>query len=239
MDKNKLGIALKGSSDFFGLNWYATRGCADTRPWRVLCALPSLVRMALNEPHGLIGALKAVVKGRGGNYFRDMNVVVSQSGPTTHMGWPVTPWGLARVLDYVQRTYAPEGGIYITENGVAVPGEDDVASACDVGPGKPGAKRSSYLRSHLVAVQRAIGDKGVDVRGFFLWSLLDNFEWAFGYARRFGAYHVDYQTLQRTPKPVVAFYRTIIEGNAVKPTEAEATLDVFAPAASRFRVDDW
>ena len=114
----------------------------------------------------------------------------------------------------------------------------------------PGAKRISYVRSHLVAVQRAIG-RGADVRGYFLWSLLDNFEWAFGYAKRFGAIHgtlvgleltaallcsappgsalqlaltplgsiparaVDYQTLVRTPKPVVAFYRSVIEANAV------------------------
>ena len=102
------------------------------------------------------------------------------------MTWPVVPWGLARMLLHITQTYAPSGGIYITENGVAVDGEDHVGGACDMRRGRPGAKRVSYVRSHLVAVARAIA-KGADVRGYFLWSLMDNFEWAFGYAKRFGA----------------------------------------------------
>ena len=125
-----------------------------------------------------------------------------------------------------------------TENGVAVAGEDDVRAACDTRSGQPGAKRVAFVRSHLHAVQRAAA-AGADVRGFFLWSLMDNFEWAFGYARRFGAYHVDYGTLARTPKPVVAFYRSVVEQNAVTPTAAEAHLDVFGAEALEYRVEDW
>jgi len=68
---------------------------------------------------------------------------------------------------------------------------------------------------------------------------MDNFEWAFGFARRFGAYHVDYATLTRTPKPVVAFYRSVIETNAVTPTREERVLDVFGPKALKHRVQDW
>ena len=64
-----------------------------------------------------------------------------------------------------------------------VAGEDDVDAACDARPGKPGGRRNAYVRSHLVAVQRAT-QRGADVRGFFLWSLLDNFEWALGYSKR-------------------------------------------------------
>ena len=124
------------------------------------------------------------------------------SWPVTHMCWPVVPWALARILKYITDVYKPAGGIYITENGVAVAGEDNVHAALDTRRGRPGAKRVAYVRSHLAAVQKSI-EAGADVRGYFLWSLMDNFEWAFGYAKRFGAVHVDYKTLVRTPKPSI------------------------------------
>ena len=103
--------------------------------------------------------------------------------------------------------------------------------ACDTRRGQPGAKRVSYVRSHLVAVQKAISLGEADVRGFFLWSFMDNFEWAFGYARRFGAYHVDYTTLKRTPKPVVPFYRGVCLSNAVTPSAREARTNPFDASA--------
>ena len=230
--------------------------------------------MAHAEPFGILGNMRGIVfaKTEGpGNYFADTGVVISQRGdwPTTHMGWPVVPWGLARMLKYCQDKYKSAGGIYVTENGVAVrpppdrvclssftsrlltrphhppshhpqvPGEDDVTAACDARRGQPGAKRIAYVRSHLVAIQRAVSQGGADVRGFFLWSLMDNFEWAFGFARRFGAYHVDYATLKRTPKPVVPFYKAIAKRNAVRPSAREATLDVFGDGALSHRDDDW
>lgn len=236
---------IRGSSDFFGFNWYSARMTAAPRPLRVLAALPSILRMGAGEWNGLLGVLAqrrhaAKVKEGPGDYFGDMGCIPSfrASWAVTDMTWPVVPWALARILKYITDKYKPEGGIIITENGVAVRGEDTVAAACDVRRGKPGAKRISYVRSHLVAVQQAIA-KGADVRGYFLWSLMDNFEWAFGYAKRFGAVHVDYQTLVRTPKPVCAFYKEVIQANAVTPTAKEAKLDVFSKAALDFRPESW
>ena len=77
------------------------------------------------------------------------------------------------------------------------------------------------------------------MRGYFLWSFMDNFEWAFGYAKRFGAYHVDYKTLKRTAKPVVGWFREVIARNAVLPTADEAALDHFGREALDSRVADW
>lgn len=237
---------LKGSSDYFGINFYTGRMTAEPRTTRLLAALPSLARMGRGEPFGLLGVLSQAwttkrLKEGPGNYFEDIYALPSfrWSWVTTAMTWPLVPWALARILVYISETYNPAGGIYITENGVAVSGEDDVKDACDTRPGKPGAQRIAHLRSHLTAVQKAIA-RGADVRGYFLWSFMDNFEWAFGYAKRFGLIHVDYQTLVRTPKPVAQAYRAIIEANGVRPNDAkEAALDPFALEALDSRVAQW
>jgi beta-glucosidase len=95
----------------------------------------------------------------------------------------------------------------VTENGAAYP---DVVSpdgrVHDV-------ERTEYVRRHLAAVRDAI-DAGADVRGYLLWSLLDNFEWAWGYERRFGIIHVDYATQRRTVKDSARFYADVIRANA-------------------------
>lgn len=110
----------------------------------------------------------------------------------TQMGWEVYPQGLEDLLRGFKTRYATLPPIYITENGMA---SDDkvVNGAVD------DAQRISYLERHIAAVARA-AEAGVDVRGYFVWSLTDNFEWAFGYERRFGLVHVDYATQQRTLK---------------------------------------
>ena len=83
---------------------------------------------------------------------------------------------------------------------------------------------------------RAAIAAGADVRGYFLWSLLDNFEWAHGFRKRFGAYHVDFRTLVRTPKPVVPYYASVIASNAIEPCGAP---DPFGAAAVEARVPHW
>ncbi|NHC13114.1 GH1 family beta-glucosidase [Motilibacter deserti] len=128
-------------------------------------------------------------------------------GPYTAMGWPVDESGLYDVLARVARD-APGLPVMVTENGAAF---DDEVSA-DRRVHDP--LRVDYLRRHLEAVHRAIAD-GVDVRGYFVWSLLDNFEWAYGYRKRFGIVHVDYATQRRTPKDSAYFYRRVIEANAL------------------------
>ncbi len=76
-------------------------------------------------------------------------------------------------------------------------------------------ERIAYLHSHLTAVHRAIGE-GADVRGYFLWSLLDNFEWAYGYSKRFGIVHVDFATQRRTPKQSAGWYADVVARNGIE-----------------------
>jgi beta-glucosidase len=110
----------------------------------------------------------------------------------TQMGWEVHPDGLRDLLIGFHKTYPNLPPIYITENGMA---SDDHVIEGRVDD----AQRISFIKRHMVAVDSAI-KAGVDIRGYFVWSLLDNFEWAFGYERRFGVVHVDYQTQKRTVK---------------------------------------
>ncbi|GAA4061090.1 GH1 family beta-glucosidase [Nonomuraea soli] len=124
--------------------------------------------------------------------------------PTTAMGWPIVPSGLSRLLVRLSQDY-PEVGLMITENGAAF---DDVV--VDGRVHDPG--RQSYLEGHLGAVHNAI-QQGADVRGYLVWSLLDNFEWAFGYDKRFGIVHVDYESLVRTPKDSALWYKQVIGAN--------------------------
>jgi beta-glucosidase len=131
-------------------------------------------------------------------------------GETTTMGWGVSPEGLTGLLLRL-RDEAPDLPLVITENGSAWPDEvDDDGEIHD-------ARRTDYLLTHLDAMRTAIA-RGADVRGYFAWSLMDNYEWARGYAQRFGLVHVDYATQERTPKDSARVYADVIrrhlEGSA-------------------------
>jgi len=129
--------------------------------------------------------------------------VISPDQELTAMGWPVEPAGLTRLLAWLRDTYPNLPPIYITENGRAC---DDVLTP----EGQvDDPDRVRYLERHLRAVTDAIG-AGVDVRGYYCWSLMDNFEWAEGYAKRFGLVYVDYATQQRTPKASFSWFRSLI-----------------------------
>jgi beta-glucosidase len=121
----------------------------------------------------------------------------------TTTGWEVFPQGLTDTLTMVRERYG-DIPIYITENGAAF---YDPPVAADGRVDDP--LRVAYLHSHLRAVREAMG-QGVDVRGYYAWSLLDNFEWSAGYSKRFGLIHVDYETQQRTPKESARFYAEVI-----------------------------
>jgi len=112
--------------------------------------------------------------------------------PKTAMGWEIYPEGLEYFLRRTQADFTGTLPLVVTENGMAAP---DVVVAGKVAD----PHRTGYLDVHLDAVQRAISH-GVPVTGYFIWSLLDNYEWALGYDKRFGLVHVDFETLQRTPK---------------------------------------
>ena len=146
------------------------------------------------------------------NYFRVVMGVDPRTGATgwirqpgstyTDMGWEVYPPGLYNLLTYVNDQYSPPE-IYITENGSAFPDVfDHDGQVRD-------PERTAYLQGYLGSVRRAV-EAGVPVRGYFYWSLLDNFEWGHGYSKRFGLIHVHYPTLERIPKSSYYWYRDFI-----------------------------
>jgi beta-glucosidase len=121
-------------------------------------------------------------------------------GPRTVMGWPIVPSGLTDLLLRVQRDVGLP--IHVTENGL---GAHDVLEGGSVHD----QDRIDYLRDHLGAILAA-QQQGVDVRGYYVWTLLDNFEWAWGYEKRFGLVHVDFANQQRTLKDSARWYADVI-----------------------------
>lgn len=183
---------LKGSSDFFGLNHYSTRYARGIRASTNTDEQPSNSDV--------------------GRTFFDDEAVIKEDDPSwdrTDMGWAIVPWGLRKLLAYIQKEYAPSGGIIITENGLAAH-EPNLSAA------RNDAMRISYYKNYISEAHKAIEDDKVDLRGYFLWSLMDNFEWAFGYSKRFGLYYVDYKTLEREPKPAVAWYAKVTAANGLE-----------------------
>jgi len=139
-------------------------------------------------------------------------VQVAPASEHTDMGWEVYPDGLAEILMRVHLDYRP-GPLYVTENGASyATGPDPDGRIRDVA-------RMRYLHDHLSAASRVIG-AGVPLAGYFAWSLLDNFEWAFGYRQRFGITWVEYATQTRTLKDSAHWYRKVIDANAVVPLDA-------------------
>jgi beta-glucosidase len=119
-------------------------------------------------------------------------------GETTEMGWAIDPSGLYDLITTYSRM-RPDVDIYITENGACYDDKPETDGQVN------DPERIAFLHAHLQAVHRAIGD-GANVRGYYLWSLMDNFEWAHGYSKRFGAVYVDYATQARTPKASAYWY---------------------------------
>jgi beta-glucosidase len=128
--------------------------------------------------------------------------VVEPNCPRTAMGWEIYPQGLTDILVWIKSRYG-DLPVYITENGAAY---DDVprpnGDVVDI-------PRVEYLRDHLRAARRAL-DAGVDLRGYFAWSLFDNFEWQQGYSKRFGIVYVDFESQRRVAKSSAKFYRDVI-----------------------------
>jgi beta-glucosidase len=166
---------IKGSTDFLGINYYAS----------------NLVHYSHSG-----GLLRAV---------RD-NIYSGLFGQTA-MGWGIYPAGLTGFLREVKDKYN-NPVIYITENGTAAPDQaDENGFVLD-------RDRIMYIREHLLALRDAI-DAGVNVKGYYVWSLMDNFEWAWGYQPRFGIVRVDYETLRRIPKQSYKWFRDVIQSNGL------------------------
>ncbi|WP_441724619.1 GH1 family beta-glucosidase [Glaciibacter sp. 2TAF33] len=142
---------------------------------------------------------------------------LAQPGPYTEMGWNIEPSGLEELLLAVHAEF-PGQPLMITENGAAFPDVVTDASVTDagasVGPAVHDDDRIDYLRRHITAAHRAL-QQGVDLRGYFVWSLMDNFEWGYGYSKRFGIVRVDYDTLERLPKDSAHWYAELAATNRI------------------------
>lgn len=130
---------------------------------------------------------------------------VHQGGLHTETGWEVYPPGLGDTLRWFKARYG-DIPLYVTENGAAFPDPPSVE------PGYADPLRVDYLKAHIAQVGEAIAD-GVDIRGYMLWSFLDNLEWSLGYSKRFGIVHINFETLERTPKASARLYSEVIASN--------------------------
>lgn len=140
-------------------------------------------------------------------YWADMDANLTADSAWSHndMGWSVVPDGLREMLMWISRRYG-DSRIFVTENGSAEPEPNVAVAVAD-------NRRIDYFRSHLRACAEARNIHKVDLGGYFAWSFLDNFEWQFGYQRRFGICRVDFDTQQRTPKGSAWFLRDVIDSN--------------------------
>jgi len=138
----------------------------------------------------------------------ETRLVESPDAEKSSMGWEVYPPDIYEIIQRVTRDYAPKA-IYITENGYA--SFDVVSPQGSV----EDDKRIDYLRNHLLQLSRAIAE-GSPVKGYFVWSIMDNFEWSFGFTQRFGLVYTDYVTLRRIPKKSFYFYQNLIRKRALE-----------------------
>jgi beta-glucosidase len=134
------------------------------------------------------------------------------TGPYTDMGWPITPSGIYDLLMRIQRDYPQFEYVAITENGAAFDYPINENGEVD------DQRRIAYLNDHIHHVLRAVED-GSQLKAYFTWSLMDNFEWAEGYGKRFGLVHVDFDTLKRTPKNSAKTYSAIISSDGALVTK--------------------
>lgn len=186
--------AIHQPVDFLGVNYYSTLSVAlwdGARPRRTADG---------HKP----GASPWVGDAQGVEFL-------PQPGPYTAMGWNIAPEALEEVLVGLGKRF-PSLPLVVTENGAAFDDDPDADGRVrDVA-------RVDYLRRHITAVHRAI-EAGADVRGYFAWSLLDNFEWGHGYDKRFGLVRVDYESLQRTPKDSARWYARYADSRILPPLD--------------------
>jgi beta-glucosidase len=184
---------IQAPLDVLGVNYYSTNRVRFRPDGEAEDPAEQVEPSAQAEPHGPA----APSPWPGADHIE----FLEQPGPYTEMGWNIDPSGLEELLVSLRAEF-PTLPLMVTENGAAF---DDVVSDDAGAPVVHDADRIDYIHSHLAAVLRAIGE-GVDVRGYFVWSLMDNFEWSFGYSRRFGIVRVDYETLERIRKDSADWY---------------------------------
>jgi beta-glucosidase len=203
-------VAAARLADSHGRRWYADplfKGCYPED------ALADLGADAPAVQPGDMAAIAQPMDYLGVNYYT--RSVVSASGedwkakerglPVSDMGWEIYPQGLTDLLLLLKHDYAALPPVYVTENGGAFPDARVVDGRVQ------DDDRIAYLHDHIAAVASA-RRQGVPMAGYMVWSLMDNFEWASGYLKRFGIVHVDYTTLARTPKASAEWYRAFLAG---------------------------
>jgi len=176
---------LTGSSDFFGLNHYTTMFAANATE---------------------IDPDRNVYGNGGISEDQEVDLSVDPNWKTTSMNWAVVPWGFQKLLEWISTRYS-NPGILVTENGMSNIDQVENGKVNDLA-------RIDFIKSYLEACHQAI-ENGTQVKGYFAWSLLDNFEWALGYQKQFGLIHVDMQTLIRTPKDSAYWYSKVIEDGGI------------------------
>ncbi|GIV18176.1 MAG: beta-glucosidase [Armatimonadota bacterium] len=149
---------------------------------------------------------RGIVKRAEQGYLRAEGVENKQA-QYTDMGWEIYPDGLHEILQWLH-SESPRLSLYVTENGAAFRDEVQDGRVADV-------QRVEYLRQHFLSAHKAM-QNGVPLKGYFVWSLMDNFEWAYGYSKRFGIVYVDYATQQRIWKDSARWYQQVIAANAVE-----------------------
>lgn len=202
--------------DGFVNRWFLDPLCRGAYPEDLMAQFGPLVPVRAGD----LETIRAPLDFLGVNYYSRVRVrhaadaILQAEQVESHdversLMWEIYPEGLGRLLDRLAAEYRPPE-ILITENGM--PREDAPNSHGDVDD----APRIDFIRRHLAQVQQALA-RGVPVRGYFVWSFLDNFEWALGYRMRFGLVHVDFATQQRTPKASALWYRRFIGGQDSNP----------------------
>lgn len=151
--------------------------------------------------------LRRVVKHNPNNGLLECEEMTIDGREYTEMGWEVYPDGLYELLLWLNQEYTPKA-LYITENGAAYQDHLSLNQVHD-------PKRIEYLKNHFISAQKAI-EKGVPLKGYYIWSLMDNFEWAHGYSKRFGLIYVNYSNLKRIFKDSAYWYRDIIKKNCIE-----------------------
>jgi beta-galactosidase len=174
---------LKASTDFIGLNHYNTFKVVDSDG-----------KVITPYPYANAGIVKD----------QDIIITADPDREVTEMGWPVVPEGIYKLLKWIDKRYQ-HPVIYITENGCAFEDKMENGEVADT-------KRIEYLKGYISNCHRAIED-GIDLRGYFVWSLMDNFEWALGYQKRFGLIYIVRETLERVPKASAYWYKKLVENN--------------------------
>jgi len=207
---------LQGSSDFFGLNHYSTRIGGAPKFTVALQTLPreiGTLTSGMGSYRRVLNAIKPMINPFKASYFKDMDIVSYPDPPRTEyttMGWAVAPYGFRKLLNYIQDTWNPGGGIIVTENGLAT-NEPTLESAM----ADKDKTRIPFFEAYIDEMRKAIVEDGVDVHGYYAWSFMDNFERSFGNNKRFGLVRVDYETLERTPKPIAHWFTKLMANNAI------------------------